>query len=331
MSAFRPSIDSSFRESSAVPFIQREQRLAAAANVTNGEFYRASRSNPIKRTFLPQLPMPPANEMIAEQQEYLASRSAAHYHGLKPSYFAGVQSVPRRRLPVAYAADPAMAAYSSYANPSASLPGAVQAATVPTMGMHAIMARQELLVGQQTFIARQALLAGQRTNLQQAAPQSEPASEEAREQEVPPRRKAGRPAEDEAWNAMFMRLLKYKEENGDCLVPVRYEKDPKLGAWVRNQRIRKNNFSERRLQRLEAIGFEWSVREKRQREIWDSMFSRLLKYKGTHKDCMVPQRYREDPKLGTWVHNQRLRRTSLPKDRIHLLDAIGFAWSGVSR
>jgi len=322
-------------ESSTVPFLQREPRLTAAATVSNSDFYRSSRSNTTMRTFLSQPPTtPPRNEMVAEhqdlaeqqeylaeQQEYLASRSAAHYRGLNPSYFAGVQPMPRRRIPVAYATDPAVAAYSSYANPSAmaSLPGAMQAAAVPTMGIHAAMARQ-------------ALLAGQMTNLQKGVPPSNSSSEETGEQEVSSkRRKAGRPAEDEAWTAMFMRLFKYKQENGDCLVPVRYKKDPKLGAWVRNQRIRKHTFSEHRRQRLEAIGFEWSVREKRQREIWDSMFSRLLKYKGIHKDCMVPQRYREDPKLGTWVHNQRLRRTSLPKDRIHLLDAIGFAWSGVTR
>ena len=37
---------------------------------------------------------------------------------------------------------------------------------------------------------------------------------------------------DAKWNVMFERLKEYKEEYGDCLVPTRYEKDPKLGQWV---------------------------------------------------------------------------------------------------
>ena len=38
------------------------------------------------------------------------------------------------------------------------------------------------------------------------------------------------------WDALFERLLKYKDEFGDCLVPNRYETDPSLGAWVSTQR-----------------------------------------------------------------------------------------------
>jgi hypothetical protein len=38
------------------------------------------------------------------------------------------------------------------------------------------------------------------------------------------------------WDEIFGRLLKYKKEHGDCLVPNRYEQDPSLGAWVSTQR-----------------------------------------------------------------------------------------------
>jgi uncharacterized membrane protein len=37
-------------------------------------------------------------------------------------------------------------------------------------------------------------------------------------------------------NAMFERLIQYKEEHGDCLVPQKYEEDPKLGKGVATQR-----------------------------------------------------------------------------------------------
>ena len=38
------------------------------------------------------------------------------------------------------------------------------------------------------------------------------------------------------WDEMFNRLLRFKAENDNCLVPNRYSKDPALGAWVSTQR-----------------------------------------------------------------------------------------------
>lgn len=33
------------------------------------------------------------------------------------------------------------------------------------------------------------------------------------------------------WEEMFARLEKYKEKNGDCLVPNGFREDPQLGNW----------------------------------------------------------------------------------------------------
>jgi hypothetical protein len=41
----------------------------------------------------------------------------------------------------------------------------------------------------------------------------------------------------EQWDFMFNRLLKFREEHGHCLVPKRYAKDQKLGTWVETQRV----------------------------------------------------------------------------------------------
>ena len=38
---------------------------------------------------------------------------------------------------------------------------------------------------------------------------------------------------------------------------------------------------------------------------WEEMYQRLVAYKKEHKNTRVPQTYNVDPKLGTWVHNQR--------------------------
>ena len=40
---------------------------------------------------------------------------------------------------------------------------------------------------------------------------------------------------DKQWDQMFERLLKFKEENGHCLVPKRYPVDQRLGTWVHTQ------------------------------------------------------------------------------------------------
>jgi hypothetical protein len=42
---------------------------------------------------------------------------------------------------------------------------------------------------------------------------------------------------DEQWEEMYQRLVRYKEEHGECLVPRKYEADPKLSSWVETQRV----------------------------------------------------------------------------------------------
>mmetsp|Transcript_19756 Transcript_19756/g.27950 ORF Transcript_19756/g.27950 Transcript_19756/m.27950 type:complete len:323 (-) Transcript_19756:200-1168(-) len=127
---------------------------------------------------------------------------------------------------------------------------------------------------------------------------------------------------DMAWNEKFDRLKEYKEEHGDCLVPSLYEKDPKLGTWVRWQRTKQNKMSEDRRLRLESIGFQWHV----QQDAWGEMFDRLVKYKDEHGDCIVPQKYKEDPNLGRWVKTQRLRQIDMPLERQQKLEDLGFVW-----
>jgi hypothetical protein len=40
-------------------------------------------------------------------------------------------------------------------------------------------------------------------------------------------------AQEAKWFAKFDELTKYKELNGDCLVPKVYQPNPSLGLWVR--------------------------------------------------------------------------------------------------
>jgi hypothetical protein len=57
------------------------------------------------------------------------------------------------------------------------------------------------------------------------------------------------------------------------------------------------------------------------------MFARLEQYCHQNGDCLVPFDYKEDPSLGRWVNNMRIRHDQLELDRISRLESIGFVWS----
>ena len=71
------------------------------------------------------------------------------------------------------------------------------------------------------------------------------------------------------WDEQFAELEGYAEEHGNCLVPQHYERNPKLGYFVKNQRRqykllkdgKKSSMTEEKKERLEFIGFAWSKHE----------------------------------------------------------------------
>eukprot|EP00529_Nitzschia_sp_RCC80_P008070 CAMPEP_0113486452 /NCGR_PEP_ID=MMETSP0014_2-20120614/25004_1 /TAXON_ID=2857 /ORGANISM="Nitzschia sp." /LENGTH=1315 /DNA_ID=CAMNT_0000380125 /DNA_START=307 /DNA_END=4254 /DNA_ORIENTATION=+ /assembly_acc=CAM_ASM_000159 len=223
------------------------------------------------------------------------------------------------------------------------------------------------------------------------------------------------------WDDMYQRLVQYKKEHGDCLVPRKYEKDPKLAVWCEVQRSLNNqqqrnvaaranapsptnapSFEARddqgklpattssppaaefdelskpqsapaaspevplvdvgtnstgesmqqylpdddknkgkrltpeRKQKLDELGFVWSLRTKRVEDNWNQMFQQLVAYKEEHGDCLVPSRYEANLKLAKWVETQRQeskkatdgRSTNprLTEERKRRLESIGFEW-----
>ena len=125
---------------------------------------------------------------------------------------------------------------------------------------------------------------------------------------------------DNSWEVMFTALKHYKEKHGDCNVSQRREENGPLGKWVNKQRTRKDRLSPARIAQLDELGFVWNTRDL----AWDRMFAELQRYKERFRDCNVPQRWDENPQLGTWVNVQRSR--TLPPDRKALLDELGFVW-----
>jgi len=129
------------------------------------------------------------------------------------------------------------------------------------------------------------------------------------------------------WEEKFRNLKRYKEEHGDCNVPSGYLADPRLANWVHMQRAihKKNKLADERYDRLDEIGFRWSI----QRLSWEEELEKLKRYKEEHGDCHVPQIYPADPQLASWVDRQRAnhKKNKLTDERYQCLNEIGFRWS----
>ena len=65
------------------------------------------------------------------------------------------------------------------------------------------------------------------------------------------------------WEQGFAALKVFHERHGHCLVPAKHNQDGfKLGTWVGTQRSNVEKMSPDRKDRLNALGFVWSVRKK---------------------------------------------------------------------
>ena len=124
----------------------------------------------------------------------------------------------------------------------------------------------------------------------------------------------------DAWELRYEELTNYKAQNGDCNVPT---KQGPLGRWVNNQRqsYKKGKLSQESIDLLESIGFVWDLLD----EAWTTRFDELVDFKNENGDCNVPTN--QGP-LGEWVCRQRqsYKRENLSRERVDLLESVGFSW-----
>mmetsp|Transcript_10236 Transcript_10236/g.13519 ORF Transcript_10236/g.13519 Transcript_10236/m.13519 type:complete len:242 (-) Transcript_10236:376-1101(-) len=139
------------------------------------------------------------------------------------------------------------------------------------------------------------------------------------------------------WTKRYRELEKYKDENGNCLVPDN-EENPALGFWVKTQRVqynrmkenRSSNMTQDRIDNLESLGFDWDP----QGSLWTKRYQQLEKYKDGNGDCLVPKKYIDNPALGEWVNTQRSqyqrfkenKASRMTQDRIDMMESLGFDW-----
>ena len=156
---------------------------------------------------------------------------------------------------------------------------------------------------------------------------------------------------DEKWGKNLLALTTFKGIHGHVRVPHRFvvpidddlrwpieTHGIKLGNVVRDLRQRKARLSQRRIDTLKELGFEWEA------SVGDSWMQKLLAlttFEEIHGHMRVPQSFvvpTDDPmwpekthgmKLGNIVSNLRLQKDSLPQNQIEALNFFGFEWTVV--
>eukprot|EP00977_Amphora_coffeiformis_P023995 scaffold14974_cov195-Amphora_coffeaeformis.AAC.2 len=147
------------------------------------------------------------------------------------------------------------------------------------------------------------------------------------------------------WYQRYNELVDYREENGDCNVPQKYEPNTALGIWVNKMRMEKKRYdddersalNEEKIKALEAIDFTWA--KQKGGALWDAKFRDLVKYKAENGHCNVPTKFTEDTSLGRWVSTQRKqykemmegKRSLMTEERARKLTEIGFKWNAMDR
>ena len=131
---------------------------------------------------------------------------------------------------------------------------------------------------------------------------------------------------DGKWNWQYANLVKFKRNNGHCIVPKGNKQDKSLGTWVAGQRRlhSKNTIRQDRKDLLVKLGFVWNVQDHE----WKLHYDKLEEFKRENGHCIVPHNYEQDKALGPWVAMQRNLHTkdAMPQDRKALFDEIGFVW-----
>lgn len=132
---------------------------------------------------------------------------------------------------------------------------------------------------------------------------------------------------DEHWDSMLNKLLRFKEEFNHTNVPRSYI-DKQLATWVHTQRKYRNSLLQERKERLLSIGFEFEISKSKNDKEWEDMFSKLLDFKGIFNHVNVSSRY-EDKKLANWVNSQRkaYKAGKLDSYRYEKLISVGFMFS----
>jgi hypothetical protein len=143
-----------------------------------------------------------------------------------------------------------------------------------------------------------------------------------------------------SWYQRYHELIEFKQEYGQCCVPVYWPQNPQLAQWVKRQRSqfklrnegRHSNMSDSRIQALDQIHFVWDSHS----VFWEKRLEELKQFREEHGHCRVPTNYPQNQELAVWTKSQRHqfklfcqddKKSHITLERIQKLVKIGFAFT----
>lgn len=132
---------------------------------------------------------------------------------------------------------------------------------------------------------------------------------------------------DSQWEINLGKLKAYRQIQGTCQVSLK--SDPVLQRWTVWQRkmFYQGRMSAGRIDRLNEIGFPWSVQE----GYWMRMHDALVNFNKQFGHTRVPSRWDQNPQLAAWIYRMKLNREQLDQQKIDLLTGIGFEWTLIGK
>lgn len=143
---------------------------------------------------------------------------------------------------------------------------------------------------------------------------------------------------DAMWHENYDKLEKFYLQHEHSIVPNTFVngKNEPFGRWIRSQRSKyaEGTLSPERKEMLDQLDFVWRIdpadpQKSLTQRAWRTNFDRLRQFRAEHGHCRVPQKYKSDSELGTWVSVQRAaeREGWLDSRRRHALQRVGFEFN----
>jgi hypothetical protein len=120
---------------------------------------------------------------------------------------------------------------------------------------------------------------------------------------------------DLQWDEKYVELKKYRDLNGNCMVPAKYVGNLSLARWVETQRRqyalrlkkKRTALTEERIKLLDDIDFAWDPYELK----WLERYDDLIEYQSLNGEGAMPTSRRRDGSVYRWIATQR-KQVSYP-------------------